>query len=195
MALLGESGFLSWAYLAGGSALALQLGHRKSLDFDFFTDKNFDAEEVTNNLKKIGKYQTREQQTKTMTGVFNNVKFSLFFYQYPLIRPAKVFSKIRLASSEDIAAMKLTAIGDRGTKKDFIDLYFMVNRLFSLDKMLEFYEEKYHLLEVNKFTLLKSLQYFEEADLAEMPKMVVPIEWKKVKSFFQGEAIRLWKSF
>ncbi len=196
LALLGEKKILPpGTYLAGGSALALHLGHRRSIDFDFFTNIEFETKEVKNKLKKIGKYDEEVETPRTMLGKFNGIKFSLFYYPYNLIRETTPFGEILLASKEDIAAMKLVAITDRGTKKDFIDLYFLATECFSIEKMFEFYDEKYQNFESNKLTLLKALQYFEDAEKSEMPEMIKKVDWEKVKRFFREETIRLAKKY
>ena len=89
--------------------------------------------------------------------------------------------------------MKLVAITDRGTKKDFIDLYFLANRCFSFEEMFEFYNEKYKLLSSNLFTLIKSLQFYYDADNKEMPEMIEKVDWEKVKEFFRRETVRIAK--
>ena len=193
LAILGKSKILDSAYLAGGSSLALQLGHRRSLDFDFFSKKEFDVKEIKKKLNKVGKYEKETETPKTMVGKFNNIKFSYFYYPYPLIKTTTKFLDINLASKEDIAAMKLVAITDRGTKKDFIDLYFLANRCFSFEEMFEFYNEKYKLLSSNLFTLIKSLQFYYDADNKEMPEMIEKVDWEKVKEFFRRETVRIAK--
>ena len=123
LVLLGRNKILPEnTYLAGGSSLALQFGHRISVDFDFFTPTRFDGEELRQKLNNIGKFVFQEADEKdTLLGVFNQVKFSIFRYRYPLVFTPLNFLDISLAAPEDIAAMKLAAIMDRGTKKDFID--------------------------------------------------------------------------
>ncbi|GAB4218621.1 MAG: hypothetical protein Fur009_0210 [Candidatus Microgenomates bacterium] len=146
LALLGAKKILPEnTYLAGGSSLALQIDHRISIDFDFFTSTNFFTEEIDRKLNEVGRYQKNVQTPKTMVGNFNNIKFSLFYYPYKLISKPLDFLGIKLAQKEDIAAMKLVAITDRGTKKDFIDLYFLAKFYFPIEKMFEFYNKKYQL--------------------------------------------------
>lgn len=96
-------------------------------------------------------------------------------------------------SLEEIAAMKLVAVTDRSTKKDFIDLYTIAKRQFTLEEMMEFYDQKYHVLEQNRLTLFKGLQFFEEANEAAMPVMLEEVNWEDVKAFFRNEVVRLWK--
>jgi predicted nucleotidyltransferase component of viral defense system len=195
LAILGKQIFIKQAYLAGGSALALQLGHRRSIDFDFFTDKEFELKQVKEILRSVGSYKGQQEAPKTIVAEFNQIKFSLFYYPYKLIGQTIQFKEVNLASKDDIAAMKLVAITDRGTKKDYIDLYFLANKCFSFEEMFKYYDKKYHNFEVNKLTLLKALQYFEDAEGSEMPKMIEKISWQEVKKFFEKEAIRLAKNY
>ncbi len=194
LALLGKSGILNTAYMAGGSALALQLGHRVSLDFDFFSEGEFNSSQVNSSLNAVGKYSVSNETPKTMVGIFNDVKFSLFHYPYPLIAQTKKFLRIGLSSLEDIAAMKLVAITDRATKKDYIDLFVLAKK-YPIEHMFDFYEKKYHLLQPNLFTLIKSLQFFSEAEETDMPKMIEKINWEGIKKFFQKEVIKLAEKY
>lgn len=195
LALLGKQDFLKSAYMAGGSSLALQLGHRISVDFDFFSESEFELKTVKNTLLKIGQYEGSNETPKTIVGQLDNVKFSLFHYPYPLIDQTIDFVGVHLASLADISAMKLVAITDRGTKKDYIDLYFLANRCFSIENMFEYYDKKYHNFEVNKITLLKALQFFDDADGSEMPVMIEKINWEEIKDFFRKETIRLAEKY
>ena len=194
LALLGTSGVLHAAYMAGGYALALQLGHRTSIDFDFFSESEFDSRLIHAQLKRIKTYTASNQTPKTMVGLFDKVKFSLFHYPYPLIGPQKKIYGVKLASIEDIAAMKLVAITDRATKKDYIDLFFL-GKVFSFEHMFDVYEKKYHLLQSNLYTLMKSLQFFTDAEATDMPKMIKHITWEEVKKFFRQETLRLAKKY
>lgn len=186
LGLLGKSKILSQAYLAGGTALALQIGHRFSFDLDFFTLHPFSADEVTRGLKEVGDFKPRLSVSHTLLGNFNEVDFSLLLYNFPLINKLLTFGGLNLAGIEDIAAMKLSAISDRGTKRDFIDLYFLLQK-FSLERLFEFYEQKYKKLEVNLYHLLKSLVYFADAEEEKMPQMLIKVDWKKIKECLRGK--------
>ena len=190
LALLGTSHLCDGAYLAGGTALALHLGHRISIDLDFFNPLNFDSHEIVTKLKSLGEYESDQQTEKTINGVFNSVKFSYFYYSYKLVAETVDFDGIAIANLEDIAAMKLVAITDRGTKKDYVDLYFL-SQQYSFEKMFEFYDKKYHLIDSNRMIILKSMGYFIDADESEMPVMIKNIEWETVKRFFISEVRRL----
>jgi len=195
LAILGKGVLPPKTYLAGGSALALYLGHRYSLDFDFFTPTHFDSKELAKKLRQLGKFEKQTSSSNTLLGIFNSIKFSLFYFEYPLVRKPKKYFDVFIADPADIAAMKLAAIVDRGTKKDFIDLYFLVKEKYSLEKIFQFYNKKYQKLSENVYSILKGLCYFEDADISPMPKMVKEISWKKVKEFFKNETVRLGKEY
>ena len=191
LALLGKSGILKDAYLAGGTACALQLGHRISLDLDFFTNQEFSTEMVLKQLEELPGFKLSETEKWTILGSFPKVKFSYFYYRYPLVNKTALFSKIRVASLEDIAAMKIAAICDRGTKRDFIDLYFLVQQGLSLNKILKLYDKKYGKLSNNIYHILRSLNYFVDADPQHSPKMFKKVSWEEVKEFFTLQTRKL----
>ena len=182
------------AYLAGGTALALHLGHRYSEDLDFFTRKKFIAQDILQLIAEIGRFQTNRVGWQTILGKFEDVKLSLFYYKYPLLAKEKiVYKNAKLASLEDIAAMKIAAIADRGTKRDFIDLFFLTKSL-SLKEMLKFYNRKYKNLASRQTYILKSLFYFVDAEKDPMPEMIEKINWQEVKTFFEKEVKKIAKS-
>ena len=186
LALLGKSKILGNAYLAGGTALALQIGHRISYDLDFFTDKEFKAQIFLKEMSQFKLYQHERVAWGTILGKLGNVKFSLFYYPYPLLKKTISFKNINLASITDIAAMKIAAISERGTKRDFIDLYFILQKI-TLAEIFNFYDRKYQKLSSNLVHIKKSLVYFENAENDPMPKMITPVSWEKVKQFFRRE--------
>lgn len=190
LALLGSSGLLRDAYLAGGTAAALQMGHRISVDFDFFTQKTFDPKKVAEELSQLGFFTVDQSDRGTVLGAFQGVKFSLFVYEYPLIEKTHPYLSVSLASLQDIAAMKIDAISGRGARRDFVDLYFLCSQGFSLDEILRFYQKKYKRLASNLIHIQKSLVYFADAEADEMPKMLKPLQWDHVKQFFEQEVKR-----
>jgi len=197
LALLGKSKILpDKTYLAGGSSLALQFGHRISVDFNFFTPFQFKGKDIIEKLNKIGKFALQEVADKnTLLGLFNNVKFSIFLYEYPLIFKPIEYTGVFLADPKDIAAMKLAAVMDRGTKKDFIDLYFISKKGISIENAFKYYDQKYKSLANNLYSLVKSLSYFEDAEKLEMPEMIEKVDWEKIKEFFRKETIRLAEKY
>lgn len=178
------------AYLAGGTALALQLGHRISIDLDFFTQEEFDEKAVATQMRGLSQFKEERVGWRTILGRLGKTRFSIFYYQYRLLEKCQVFEGIQVASNRDIAAMKLQAISDRGTKRDFIDLYFLAKE-FSLESMLSFYDQKYGSLEERLYHLIKSLGYFDDAEGEDMPQMLVSVDWEEVKAFFRKEVRRL----
>ena len=196
LALLGQKKILPFGtYLAGGSALALHFGHRISVDFDFFTQEGFDSDRVVRELKKLGGFELERVAKDTLLGRFEEIRLSLFRYQYPLLFKPTSFQGIDISDVRDITAMKIAAIMDRGTKKDFIDLYFIVNRGLSLEKCLKYYDKKYKALANNIYSIITSLSYFVDAEESEMPKMLTNVDWGRIKTFFEKEAIRLAKKY
>lgn len=195
LAVLGKSGVFSQAYLAGGSSLALQLGHRRSYDLDFYTREKLLAENLASQLAKIGTFKTTLlKPPHTLMGEFNHVKVSIFRYDYPLLQPLFNFKGINLAPISDIAAMKLTAIGGRATKRDYVDVYTITQKR-SLEKQFEWYEKKFGKLGNNLYVIIKALGYFEDAEDDKMPKMFVDLTWEQVKNFLVGESLRLGRKY
>ncbi len=180
-------------YLTGGTALALQIGHRTSLDFDFFTEKNFNPQNLISEFeKKFKKVKTLELDKDTLILNVNNVKLSFFKYPYKLLFPLLNFNGIKLASIEDISATKIIALTQRGTKKDFIDIYFLIKKL-GLKKILEFAQKKYP--SFNIYLGLKALIYFEdvEKERKEKFKIFQKVSWYNIKRFLISE-VRKFKN-
>ena len=179
------------AYLAGGTALALQLGHRISVDLDFFTQEEFNETETSTKLASISEFVQEGTAKWTIWGKISQTKFSMFYYKYPLLEPTSSFEGIRLASLADIAAMKIHAIEDRGTRRDFVDVYFLSQK-YTLEEMLGFYQKKYSILEDHLYSILRALDYFEDAEQeSQMPKMIIDVNWEEIKEYFQKETHRL----
>ncbi len=195
LALLSKGVLPPNTYLAGGSALALHFGHRISIDFDFFTEVSFSSEKLTESLKRDANFKTQTILEDTFLGTFNNVRFSIVRYKYPLLFQPMYCVGVKIADPRDIGAMKIAAMMDRGTKKDFIDLYFLSIRGIGLESCFEYYEGKYKALANNLYSILTSLSYFIDAENSEMPVMLEKVNWKEIKTFFEKEAVRLGKKY
>lgn len=191
LAVLGKSNLLKDAYLAGGTAAALQLGHRLSFDLDFFTPKEFNSLELIGELERAVGFNLEETTEGTILGRIKDIRFSLFLYKYKLLFPLKKFLGIDILDLRDIAAMKIAAVSDRGVKRDFIDLYLMCKAKISLDEMLRLYDKKYGKLASNLMHIKKSLIYFMDAEDQAMPKMLKPCRWEEVKRFFEREVKKI----
>ena len=155
---------LSDFYLAGGTNLALTLGHRKSIDLDLFSYRSFDAQLLAEHLTRNYPFIIADLRTRdTIKGTINNVKIDLIAHNYPLLKEPNVYEySIRLYSKEDIAAMKLVAISDNGQRlKDFVDIAYLSTKL-SLSQMLNAYVAKYPA--GNQLHVLRGLSYFEDID-------------------------------
>ncbi|MBU1045618.1 nucleotidyl transferase AbiEii/AbiGii toxin family protein [Patescibacteria group bacterium] len=183
--ILKKSCLIAGFYLAGGTGLALYLNHRLSVDLDFFSEKEFNSKPLLQKIKKLGKFSVAKESENTLAGVFNGTKIAFLAYDYPLLFPLKKLGNINVADIREIACMKISAISSRGSKKDFIDLYFICQQGISLKQALALFERKYRGIHYNMVHILKSLVFFDDADNEPLPKMLVPVTWKQVKKFFQ----------
>ncbi len=178
---LNKVSFIKRFYLAGGTALALYLGHRFSVDLDWFAENFSYTPNFRKKLSKAGNLSIDSESEKTLNGSLNGVKISFFEYPYPLIAPKTQYkNNIYLASKLDIAVMKLDAIASRGTYKDFFDIYFLLQE-YDLETLLGFLKEKFTGIEYNEAHLVKSLTYFKDAKESQMPEMIKKASWEKVK--------------
>lgn len=173
--------------LVGDTALALQYGHRISVDLDLFAH-NLVADFITivTEIKSKGyQIEIRKQSPGILIAMIENVKVDIVNYPYPWIDVNKHEESIVMASDKDIAAMKLSAITNRGTKKDFVDLFFLLKN-YSLEQMLTFYSEKYN--DGSSFMVLKSLTYFDDAEADPSPNILdKKLKWPNIKSVLINE--------
>ncbi len=166
--------------LAGGTSLALRFGHRISVDLDFFTHGPFDNELLVATLKKDFPLDERRRGPTGITGFITGVKIDLVKYPYPPLHQPETLDGIRLASLPDVIAMKLSAITNRGAKKDFYDLKTLIDR-FGLAKLIDHYGAKFP--ETDPLMLLRSLSYFSDAETDADPQTLLSdLTWTDVKS-------------
>lgn len=165
--------------LVGGTALALQIGHRKSIDLDLFGNVECDSSELQTALASIR--EVTPLKLTTNINIFNvaNVKVYIVNYKYPWIGDCIEEDTLRLASAKDIAAMKVTAVIGRGSIKDFTDIAHLLD-YYTIDDILDFYQQKYH--DGSLFMALKSLTYFVDAEGTPMPYMFSDMSWDDVKN-------------
>ena len=166
--------------LVGGTALALQLGHRKSIDLDFFGTVDCEAEYLRESIAGIASLTILKESPHIHIYIVDGIKVDIVNYKYPWLDDVVLEQGLRLASVSDIAAMKITANIGRGTKKDFIDIAFLLHH-FSLEEILHFYAAKYN--DSSVFMAMKSLAYFDDAETDPMPDMFVNQSWQQVKAY------------
>lgn len=169
--------------LVGGTALALQLGHRNSVDIDLFGQHSVDDNQLVAAMQDIGEVEVVGGSKSIKVYFVNGIKVDIVNYHYPWLDPAITTDNIRMASVRDIAAMKIAAITQRGSKKDFIDLYFLLQQ-FTLPEILSFYKQK--ITDGNVWMALRSIPHFEDADRQPMPGMYHDISWDTIKSHIEA---------
>jgi len=174
-------------YLGGGTGLALQIGHRRSVDLDFFVG-NFPERDILLSRLRDFEPEVTQEAAGTLDLLIDEVKVSFLEYDYPLLEPlvtASEFSDLRVAHPLDIGCMKLTAISSRGTKKDFFDLYFLLQK-YSWDELWEAFQQKYEGVDYNKQHIFKSLIYFHDAEDNPNPDLLKEVTWEGVKSLLEN---------
>jgi predicted nucleotidyltransferase component of viral defense system len=184
---ISATGFLDGFALAGGTSLALQIGHRKSIDIYLFAFEKPDMKELSMQLENSFEEVVIRKTTPAFIFCYiKNVKTDFVNHSnHLLVKPLEMIEGIRFFSKEDIAAMKLNAICGRGSKKDFYDLYSLFQS-FSLKEMLDFYDYKFR--SDNSWMALKSLQYFDDADTEDAPALIADFpKWKEIKQFIRSK--------
>lgn len=176
-------------YLAGGTALALQTGNRKSVDLDFFTTKkDFDTKKLIAYFDKNKNWQTSIEDKNTIYGELFKAKVS--FIAYPFFLPKqKPFwhGSVKVLSAIDVAVMKIVAVSQRGRKRDFFDLFWCAKNIEPLESIIKRLKVQYPAVAHDYHHILKSLIYFEDAESDPEPKIYFEATWRKVKGFFIKE--------
>ena len=174
--------------LAGGTAAALQIGHRISEDLDFFTNQPFKTEDIFRELQQKNLNPVVLQEEKhTLTVTIKQTKVSIFYYPYPFIGKYLNWKDIDVSGITDIAAMKIIAISQRGAKRDFVDLYFILQTV-PFWKISENMIKRFGVNRVNPVHIGKSLVYFHDAESDPDPRYCKGNEtdWQIIKTFFAG---------
>ncbi|MFO7789878.1 MAG: nucleotidyl transferase AbiEii/AbiGii toxin family protein [Bacteroidota bacterium] len=185
-------------HLVGGTALALHLGHRISIDIDMFTMKSFNSSKLFEELKSDFKIINKSADVNTLTITIQTkgnkelpVKVDLIRYAYPLLYPIAKSDNIRLLAVEDIIPMKLSALAGRSSKKDFYDIFYLLQKC-SLSQMMDYFKQKYH--NDNYLHILKSLIYFADADLEPDPITFDNFDWETIKNKITTETNRFLRN-
>jgi hypothetical protein len=181
---------LSGFYLAGGTGLALWLGHRRSIDLDLFSERAFESSSVRDRLRDLGGLRNLETSPGTLHLELHDVKVSFLHYPYPLLFPLQQFESLSVADPRDIACMKLDAVANRGSRRDFIDLY-LAAQTYGLREIVAWFGVKYAAVSYNRTHIFKSLTYFRDAEEQPVPDMLIPFAWDDAQKFFRTEAPRL----
>lgn len=178
-------------YLGGGTALALQIGHRDSVDFDFFSEKEIDTKKLFDEVREVfngHKILKIQEEKNTLTVLIDeSIKLSFFTYKYKLLNEFINEENFKLASIEDIGCMKLSAITSRTSNKDYIDLFYILQNL-ELEDLLEKVSKKFP--DVDRNLILKSLVYFD--DIQNEPILFKNdnyIDFKEVKKFLEQKVV------
>lgn len=180
----------SWT-LAGGTGLALQLGHRYSEDLDFFRTPAFESEILLSRLSEVGPVAIQSRSSGTLHLVLEGLRVSFLAMEAPLLFAGTPYRGLVLADPRDIAVMKLVAIGSRGSRKDFVDLFFYLQAGGSLEAMLELTRRRFEKIDFNEYHLLKSLVFFDDAEAEPMPRMLREVSWQAIKETITAEVQRL----
>jgi len=175
------------SYLAGGTALAMMLGHRQSIDFDWFSPNMFAVEAVAEKLSAFGTLDVAETKKGTFHGFVDGIRVTWLYYPNPLLEELIISPGIpglSLASLVDIALMKWAALSSRGSRKDFLDLYFIANAGLEIKALYPLLIRKFPQANINHYHMIKSLSYFDDAEREPWPIMHKPAEWADVKGYF-----------
>jgi hypothetical protein len=187
--LLQDKEYLKGYYLVGGTAIALFIGHRKSVDIDLFSNFAFDETTLLENIHQDFNYQLSFTAANTLKGSISRVKVDFLSHRYPYLNPPVNLDGVVMLSLEDLIAMKLNAISTSGQRsKDFIDIYYLLDQ-FDIGQMLSFYQKKYG--QQNDTFILKSLIYFDDVDLADWPMLLLnpKLTWDEIKKHLETKVL------
>ena len=180
------SGQVSSFYLAGGTGLALQLGHRLSEDLDLFSEESFDTEEIK---AVIAPEKVISLRPQTLHCVKDGIRLSFLFYDVPLCYPLQIWRGLHVAAWQDIVAEKIKTVSQRGSKKDFWDVYSVIALRSSIDEVGGLFLKRFKGTGINLYHVVKSMVYFEDADKEPEP-ILLPngkkSDWEKIKQFFEA---------
>lgn len=194
---VGQQEFAARFYLAGGTALALQMGHRKSIDLDFFSETDQVHTLTRQELIRIFGHhggQVLESTDGNLVFLVDEVRIGFFSYGYCLLEPFCQVEQVNLASWLDIGLMKLDAVIGRGSRKDFYDLY-VLSRQLPLATLLEAGQRKYPTVRDFALMAVESLVLFENAERDYQPELLIQVPWEQVRGYFveQGKLLgKIW---
>jgi hypothetical protein len=177
-------------YLAGGTGLALRLGHRRSVDLDFFSEGQFQEDALIAAMQTLSGLTILSKSSQTVYLQVHGIKASFIWYGYPLLFPFEYLQGLAVADSRDIACMKISALAGRGSRRDFVDLYVAAQQ-YGLRHLLDLFRQKFARANYSSIHVRKALTYFADAQKEPMPDMLVPLSWKEVTGYLLREVPRL----
>jgi hypothetical protein len=191
---LRRQSFIGGFYLAGGTALALQIGHRISTDLDWFSTERplliAERDEIGLALSQSERFQVMSEQDGLLFTQLYDANVSFIYQHHRLLEPTVEYQGVQLASPIDIGLMKLAAINSRGTRRDFIDVYCL-RKTVTLDRLLELAAIKYADRPSFLAVAVRALAYFEDAEVQPMPRMLTPVRWAAVRAYCEAAARRM----
>jgi predicted nucleotidyltransferase component of viral defense system len=186
--------FIQRYYLAGGTGLALQIGHRFSVDLDFFSSAadsvGLDERTAIQTAFADPSLVISHDKDMTFVAAWQGVGVSFFrLALYPLVQEPLSLHRTPVATVEEIGAMKLAAIMARGTRKDYVDLYFILQGT-TLERLFEVAAIKYALVRTFAVSAVRALTYFVDAEATPMPRMIQRAPWATVKRYLEHQALQ-----
>ncbi len=173
-------------YLAGGTGLSLQLGHRISADLDFFSKTEFNVDSLINRIQPDKVYFSEKD---TLHCELDGIKITFLYYKQPLIYQCIKWNKINIADWKDIAAEKLKTISQRGSKKDFYDIYAILKLKITIEELCQIFKKRFSSSDINYYHIIRSIVFFEDAENEPMPTLLIKDDnwhWENVKRFFES---------
>jgi hypothetical protein len=177
--------------LAGGTGLAMQLGHRISKDLDFFRASPFAPADLAARLAALGRVVVQGRSAGTLHVTLDGLRVIFLAAEAPFLFAGTPYRGLTLADPQDIAVMKVIAIGGRGSRKDFVDLFFYLRSGGSLEGVLALIRRRFAGVDYNAYHLLRSLVFFEDAETEPMPRMIRRAAWSEIKRAIAAEVRRL----
>lgn len=178
--------------LVGGTSLSLQIGHRMSIDLDLFSYQPYESQRLITALQSIGRLEILVDKPPFLQVRLDDVKLDFLTYPYEFVQEFVEMEGVRLVPIQHIALMKLLAVARRGVKKDFIDLYFLLEK-FEMAAIIQLFQQK--MPQIDLFHIFKSLTYFVDAELDADPKLFVKMTWKAMKKSITKKVTAFLKNY
>lgn len=195
--LLPKFAKFSGYYLVGGTALALQIGHRISVDFDLFCNKEIDKR-LFLRVKRVFSGHTTKllvSNADELTLFIDGIKVTFFNYQYEPRLELLRYEGVGMLHKKEIAASKAFTIGKRGAYKDYVDLYFLLSGGHTTLREIIALANKKYKDDFNDRLFLEQLVYLDDVPEAEIMFLAPPVDAKRLLAFFESEIVKWKKEF